>query len=88
MDLIICTGGTLIENPGVGTYLIIAIVLTAGTAFLLWLGEANYMQKVLEMVFQLLSLLVSLQVFQQLLNQIYAQQFQNAGDQLFITISS
>ena len=24
---------------GVGTYLIIAIVLTAGTAFLMWLGE-------------------------------------------------
>ena len=33
------TGGSLIENPGVGTYLIIAIVLTAGTAFLMWLGE-------------------------------------------------
>ena len=30
---------SLIENPGVGTYLIIAIVLTAGTAFLMWLGE-------------------------------------------------
>ena len=32
-------GGLLIENPGVSTYLIIAIVLTAGTAFLMWLGE-------------------------------------------------
>ena len=34
MDLTICTGGQLIENPGVATYLLIAIVLTAGTAFL------------------------------------------------------
>ena len=32
-------GGSLIENPGIGTYLIIAVVLTAGTAFLMWLGE-------------------------------------------------
>ena len=38
------------------------------------------------MEFQLSSLLGSLQVFQQLLNQIYAQQFQNAGDELFLNI--
>ena len=36
------------------------------------------------MVFPLLSLLVLSQRFQQLLTQMYAQQFQNAGDQLFI----
>jgi preprotein translocase subunit SecY len=29
----------LIPNPNVGTYLFIATVLTAGTAFLMWLGE-------------------------------------------------
>jgi len=28
-----------IENPGIGAYLIIAISLTAGTAFLMWIGE-------------------------------------------------
>lgn len=28
-----------IANPGVGSYLIIAISLTAGTAFLMWIGE-------------------------------------------------
>ena len=33
------TGGLLIKNPSLGTYLLIALVLTAGTAFLLWLGE-------------------------------------------------
>src|SRR5690606_23534380 len=32
-------GGMLIENPGIGTYLLIATVLTAGTAFLMWIGE-------------------------------------------------
>src|SRR5699024_1102939 len=32
-------GGQLINNPGVLTLLVIAIVLTSGTAFLLWLGE-------------------------------------------------
>ena len=31
--------GQLIENPGIGTYLLIAVVLTAGTAFLMWFGE-------------------------------------------------
>lgn len=33
------TGGALIENPSWSTYITIAIVLTAGTAFLMWLGE-------------------------------------------------
>lgn len=28
-----------LENPGIGSYLLIAITLTAGTAFLMWLGE-------------------------------------------------
>lgn len=32
-------GGMLIENPGITSYLLIAVVLTAGTAFLMWLGE-------------------------------------------------
>lgn len=29
----------LITHPGVGSYLLIALVLTAGTSFLMWLGE-------------------------------------------------
>lgn len=28
-----------IENPGIGTYLVIALALTAGTALLMWIGE-------------------------------------------------
>ncbi|WP_202081259.1 preprotein translocase subunit SecY [Caldalkalibacillus salinus] len=33
------TQGALVMNPGFTTYLFIALVLTAGTAFLMWLGE-------------------------------------------------
>src|SRR5699024_5096777 len=32
-------GGQLINNPGVLTFLVLAIVVTSGTAFLMWLGE-------------------------------------------------
>src|SRR5699024_3158159 len=32
-------GGQLILNPGFKTFVVIAIVLTSGTAFLMWLGE-------------------------------------------------
>ena len=32
-------GGGLIADPGVDKFLVIALVLTAGTAFLMWLGE-------------------------------------------------
>src|SRR5699024_10557225 len=32
-------GGLLISNPSFGKFFVIAIVLTAGTAFLMWLGE-------------------------------------------------
>lgn len=31
--------GQLIADPGIGRYIVIAIVLTSGTAFLMWLGE-------------------------------------------------
>lgn len=33
------TGTDLIINPGVGTYIKIAIIMTAGTMFVMWLGE-------------------------------------------------
>ena len=37
--------GALVTDPGVTTYLFIAVVLTAGTAFLMWLGEQITAQK-------------------------------------------
>jgi preprotein translocase subunit SecY len=79
------SGGVLIENPGVGTYLLIAIVLTAGTAFLMWLGE----QITSKGVGNGISIIIFAGIAAGIpttINQIYAQQFQNAGDQLFIRI--
>ncbi|MGN7941499.1 preprotein translocase subunit SecY [Virgibacillus sp. 6R] len=79
------SGGALIENPGIGTYLLIAIVLTAGTAFLMWLGE----QITSKGVGNGISVLIFAGIVAGIpstLNQIYAQQFENAGDQLFIRI--
>ena len=78
-------GGTLIENPGVGTYLTIAVVLTAGTAFLMWLGE--------EITTKGVGNGISIIIFAGIvagvpttIQQIYAQQFIDAGDDLFINI--
>src|SRR5699024_7725206 len=32
-------GGALIDNDNIGSYLLIDLILTTGTAFLLWMGE-------------------------------------------------
>jgi preprotein translocase subunit SecY len=78
-------GGALITDPGVGTYLVIAIVLTAGTAFLMWLGE----QITSHGVGNGISIIIFAGIvagIPQTINQIYAQQFVDAGDQLFLQI--
>ena len=78
-------GGLLIENPGVSTYLIIAIVLTAGTAFLMWLGE----QITSKGVGNGISIIIFAGIvagIPTMVNQVIAQQFANAGDQIFIRI--
>jgi preprotein translocase subunit SecY len=78
-------GGQLIENPGILTYLFIATVLTAGTAFLMWLGE----QITAKGVGNGISILIFggiVAAIPTTVNQIYAQQFQDAGDQLFLRI--
>ena len=75
----------LVENPSIGTYLLIATVLTAGTAFLLWLGE----QITAKGVGNGISIIIFAGIvasFPTTINQIYAQQFENAGDQLFLRI--
>jgi preprotein translocase subunit SecY len=77
--------GMLIKNPGVGTYLLIATVLTAGTAFLMWLGE----QITSNGVGNGISIIIFAGIVAGIpstANQIYAQQFEDAGDQLFIRI--
>ncbi|WP_066058508.1 preprotein translocase subunit SecY [Robertmurraya korlensis] len=78
-------GGLLIEKPGIGTYLLIATVLTGGTAFLLWLGE----QITSNGVGNGISIIIFAGIvasIPNIANQIYAQQFQDAGDQLFLNI--
>ncbi|MFD1738303.1 preprotein translocase subunit SecY [Bacillus salitolerans] len=78
-------GGQLIENPEPLTYLFIATVLTAGTAFLMWLGE----QITSKGVGNGISILIFAGIVAAIpttVNQIYAQQFEDAGEQLFIRI--
>ncbi|GIN64280.1 protein translocase subunit SecY [Robertmurraya siralis] len=78
-------GGLLINNPGIASYLLIATVLTAGTAFLMWLGE----QITSKGVGNGISIIIFAGIVSGIpstLNQIYAQQFENAGDALFIRI--
>src|SRR5690606_32270126 len=79
-------GGTLIPKDSIGTYLLIALVLTAGTAFLLWLGELITAKGVGNGI----SVIIFAGIvsgFPSMINQVYAQQFSNAGEQLFIRIA-
>jgi len=78
--------GTLIKSDGVSTYLVIAIVLTGGTAFLLWLSE----QITAKGVGNGISIIIFAGIVAAIpgaANQIYAQQFDGAGDDLFIRIA-
>ncbi|WP_277583923.1 preprotein translocase subunit SecY [Psychrobacillus antarcticus] len=77
--------GSLIKEEGVVTYLVIAIVLTAGTAFLMWLGE----QITSKGVGNGISIIIFAGIAAAIpnaVNQVYAQQIQGAGDALFINI--
>ncbi|NHM33394.1 preprotein translocase subunit SecY [Neobacillus terrae] len=78
-------GNQLIQNPGIGTYLLIATVLTAGTSFLMWLGE----QITSKGVGNGISIIIFAGIVAGIpttVNQIYVQQFENAGDKLFMNI--
>ncbi|KKK37075.1 preprotein translocase subunit SecY [Mesobacillus campisalis] len=78
-------GGLLITNNGIGNYLLIAVVLTAGTAFLMWLGE----QITAKGVGNGISIIIFAGIVAGLptiVNQVYAQQFENAGEALFLNI--
>ena len=77
--------GSLIKDEGVTTILIIAIVLTAGTAFLVWLGE----QITAKGVGNGISIIIFAGIVAAIpnaVNQVYAQQIEGAGDALFINI--
>ncbi len=78
-------GGQLITNTGFQSYLLIALVLTAGTAFLMWLGE----QITAKGVGNGISILIFAGIVAAIpngVNQIYAQQIEGAGEALFIRI--
>ena len=78
-------GGTLIQNTSIGSYLTIAIVLTAGTAFLLWLAE----QITAHGVGNGISIIIFAGIVAAMpnaVNQLYAQKIEGAGDALFLNI--
>lgn len=78
-------GGSLIKDDTVMTYIVIAIVLTAGTAFLMWLGE----QITAKGVGNGISIIIFAGIVAAIpnaVNQVYAQQIVDAGDALFINI--
>jgi preprotein translocase subunit SecY len=77
--------GSLIKADGMSTYVVIAIVLTGGTAFLLWLSE----QITAKGVGNGISIIIFAGIVAAIpgaANQIYAQQLDGAGDDLFIRI--
>ncbi|MFD1864732.1 preprotein translocase subunit SecY [Planococcus sp. FY231025] len=79
-------GGSLIQNNSISTYVVIAIVLTGGTAFLLWLGE----QITAKGVGNGISIIIFAGIVAAIpgaVNQLYAQQIEGAGDQLAINIA-
>ena len=79
-------GGTLIKSEGISTYVVIAIVLTAGTAFLLWLGE----QITAKGVGNGISIIIFAGIVAGIpnaVNQLYATQIQGAGEALFIKLA-
>jgi preprotein translocase subunit SecY len=79
--------GQLIQNPGAMTYAVIAIILTAGTAFLMWLGEQITAKGVGNGV-SIIIFAGMVAGIPNTLNQIYAQQFEDVGDQLFLRIAT
>lgn len=69
----------LVENPNIWTYLLIAVILTAGTSFLMWLGE----QITAYGVGNGISVIIFAGIVARIpnaVNQIYAQRFENASN--------
>lgn len=78
-------GGLLIKDPGALKFFIIAVTLTAGTAFLMWVGE----QITANGVGNGISILIFGGIVAAVPNgvgQLFSQYFSNPGDELFINI--
>ncbi|GAK01081.1 LOW QUALITY PROTEIN: preprotein translocase SecY subunit [Geomicrobium sp. JCM 19055] len=75
----------LIPDPSITTYLMIALIMTAGTTFLMWLGEQITAQGVGNGI----SILIFSGIAAGIpngVNMIYATQIQDQGDQMFMGI--
>ncbi|SIS93385.1 preprotein translocase subunit SecY [Salimicrobium salexigens] len=78
-------GGQLISNPGIPQFAAIALVLTGGTAFLMWLGE----QITSHGVGNGISILIFAGIVAAIpngVNQLYDQYITGAGEELFINL--
>ncbi|MCS1352575.1 preprotein translocase subunit SecY [Mechercharimyces sp. CAU 1602] len=78
-------GGVFIENDSFWTYALISITMTAGTAFLMWVGE----QITESGIGNGISILIFAGIVASIPNatgQLYESQFAGAGDQLFLNI--
>lgn len=78
-------GGLLIKDPSAMKFIIIALVLTAGTTFLMWLGE----QITANGVGNGISIIIFAGIVAAVPNgiqQLYIQYFDNPGDELFLNI--
>jgi len=79
------SNGQLIADPGVMKFAIIALVLTSGTAFLMWLGE----QITAHGVGNGISILIFAGIVAGIptaVNQLYEKYINGAGEQLFINL--
>ncbi len=75
----------LVINPSVTTYLIITITLTAGTAFLMWLGE-QITEKGIGNGISIIIFAGIVAGFPDSLRAIFSTEISTAGDQLFMNI--
>ncbi|MVP02237.1 MULTISPECIES: preprotein translocase subunit SecY [Paenibacillus] len=75
----------LVINPSFATYAMIAIVLTAGTMFLMWLGE-QITEKGIGNGISIIIFAGIVAAIPTGISQIYQTQFANAGDALFLNI--
>ncbi|MGG1313146.1 MULTISPECIES: preprotein translocase subunit SecY [Cohnella] len=75
----------MVLNPSVATYIMIAIVLTAGTSFLMWLGE-QINEKGIGNGISILMFAAIVSRIPTYIRDIYVDKFVNADDQLFMNI--
>lgn len=75
------TGTDLIVNPGIGTYIKIAIIMTAGTMFVMWIGEMITVNGIGNGTSLIIFSGIVSRIPQDLID-IYNSQIRNAGDEI------